>query len=146
VTERRVWTFQLRGGEPFSGQVATPNAFPAVVDHRGAASVWHLRLDEEEASQLEATLLSRGIRVTRWSTEESAEQAGLRARLRAAQSGEAEFPTVRCPGCFWLDVEGDAPCGYRSWPSTAVEEALASHERARADAEGCPIRTTTARS
>lgn len=136
---RRVWTFRLAGGDSFRGSVDIPNAFPAVIDHPGgkAMTVCSLRLSSEEAAQVEALLRSSGIRVQRWSVEETVEQRELRERLRAAP--DLEYPSVKCPGCFWLDFEGPRLCGYKGWAPAVITEALETYQRAREDVDGCPV-------
>lgn len=139
VVSRRVWTFHLRGGSPFRGTVGIPNAFPAAIDHPGgkATTVCALRLSLKEAEQVEELLRSSGVQVQRWSVEETTEQRELRDRLRTAP--DLVYPSVKCPGCFWLDLEGSSLCGYKGWPPVMVQEALATHPQAVTDADGCPV-------
>ena len=139
VVSRQVWTFLLRGGNPFRGSVDIPRAFPVVLDHPGgkARTVCSLRLSLEEAAQVEAVLQSSGVRVQRWSVEETAEQGALRERLRSAP--DLVYPSAKCPGCFWLDLEGPSLCGYKGWPPAMVQEALDTHARAVDDVAVCPV-------
>lgn len=136
---RRVWTFRLAGGSAFRGTINIPNAFPVRIDHPGEKSltVCSLRLSDGEATEMEAMLRMADIRVTRWSVEETPDQRQIRDRVRA--SADLELPTVKCPGCFWLDVEGDDPCGAVGWDPVVRHEAVEAHPRAQADLQSCPL-------
>lgn len=133
---RRVWTFRLAGGEPFDGVVGASMMFPVRVLHpggNGTTTICSLRLTVEEAQQVEQVLASTGIRVSRWTVDETPEQRALRDHQRQ------ELPTAKCPNCFWLDMEGLNPCGLRTWPEQAIVEALVAHDRAQVDADDCPL-------
>lgn len=142
--KRLVWSFRLTGGEPFRGQLGPTGAFPSAVDHPGgrATTLWTARATVEEADAVQEALEARGIRVARWAPEESDEQREERARLRAAQADEVVFPTAKCPTCFWLDMGAEEPCGMATWAVPVVLEAMAAHERARDDAQACPVRAS----
>ena len=131
-----LWTFRLVGGEPLS--LKARQGLPTM-EHQGSLSVWSILLTEEEASALEALLVEKGIKVGRWAEGPSAEQMAERSALLKAQAGEMEFPTARCPECFWMDLGEAGLCGLRGWHSAVREEALRTHARARGDALSCPL-------
>jgi hypothetical protein len=129
-----VWTFRLLGGEPLKMQVGLP-----WVEHDGSLSLWNLLLTAQQAYELETLLVSRGVRVSRWSEAPDAEAQAEREVLLKAQRGEVVYLTVQCPSCFWMDLGVEDRCGLRKWHKDTRDEALRMYDKARADALTCPL-------
>lgn len=74
----KVWTFILRGGEPF--QLRFNNKIGPPLDHNGGHTVWKMTGTEEEARSVETMLVGPtiGARVQRHTEEEDAEMVKAR--------------------------------------------------------------------
>jgi len=134
----RVRTYLVRGGG--SCTLAMPGNM--TVAHEGGFSLWALVLDDDGARQAEEAIRSVGATFTVTSDTENAEQVEERRALFAALDPR-DLPTSACPLCFWLDPMGTQRCGRRGWPAEQVQAALDAHEKARNDAEACPLNAQT---
>lgn len=74
----KVWTFILRGGEPF--QLKFNTKIGPRLDHGGGHTVWKMTGTEEEARSVEALVAGPtiGARVERHTEEEDAEMVKAR--------------------------------------------------------------------
>lgn len=84
----KVWTFLIRGGEPFRLGLST--RLGPLLDHKGGAgslTVWKMTGTAEEAVQVENMITGSliGARVQRHTEEEDAEM------VKARFQGEGEF-------------------------------------------------------
>lgn len=132
---RLTWTFKVRGGNAFT---LMREGCPRV-EHDGHLSLWTLVLTPEEAKQFEWLARGYAATVERFAEVEGPEQVAERENLLAAQAQDMVFPTVRCPECFWLDVNLPGLCGLVGWDAAVRAEATRVHEKARVDAVACPL-------
>lgn len=133
----KLWTFQIRGGEPFSIQ---PPGNPRQ-EHNGSMSVFHLVLTREQVNDIQQHLETTNpdCKVDAWPVaEETDDQAQERDVLLHGQE-DAVFPSTACPACFWFDPLDVGYCGWTAWAEETRKQALDSHEAARDGIGNCPV-------
>jgi hypothetical protein len=129
----RIWTFQLVGGSQFAIQ---PDGNPPV-SHDGSLSIWHLRLTDEQAEEVEGFCQAREVKVTKHADVVTEEQEAMHQRYMEADT--SVFPCGHCPNCYWLDLQVEHYCGHAAWVPERRRAALETFEQAHTDLEACPL-------
>lgn len=137
---RRLWVFQLWGGDSFRMQVkGNP-----VIAHDGRHSVLRCLCTEEEADGIEAAMEKHGCKVTKNCPHETSQQSQERKNLLQVLGGERPFPSPKCPECAWFDPHLDSLCGAgfapgQGWDDAAIQGSMTS-TKYQEDFNACPLR------
>jgi hypothetical protein len=137
---RKLWIFQVNGGEPFKLQ---PDGNPVMV-HDGGRSILRCICTADQAEELEAEMKIHGCAVLPNCPSETPEQNAERKNIMQVVGGDRPFPCTRCPECAWFDPHLDSLCGAgfakgNGWDDAAVEGSM-SNEKFRDDFAACPLR------
>jgi len=133
MSERLMWTFRIVGGDPFDLQVlGNPSA-----EHGGGLSIWHLRVTDPHALEIEEVAKLHGARVMAHCQTETDEQTAMHKKM--LESGDSLFSCLLCAECYWLDLQVEGYCGMTEWPPERRQAALESFEGAVEDAAACPV-------
>ncbi len=77
LMDRKVWTFCIRGGEPF--RLGLTDKIGPVLDHDGSMTIWKMVGTAEEAESVESMVTTLiGARVERHTEVEDAEMLAIR--------------------------------------------------------------------
>jgi hypothetical protein len=132
---RFVWSFLIENGSPVELFVRTGPP----LRHDGTSTVWQAVLTEKEADDLTDLLRKSGCSVRTFSQKETKDQRELRNKLHEALEGEGNYPTLKCPQCFFYDPNVEGGCNLEVWSNMVTELAL-TQEKALRDYLTCPLR------
>ena len=129
-----LWTFQFRGGSPFTLQVP----WNPPIDHPGGMSVCHVLCSDMMADTIEEHAKQNRCLVFRHKDGQTDEQA--EERLALLGDPDTVFLTGRCPECFWFDplLKDKNFCGMEGWERSFQVAGIQTHEKAIEDLLDCP--------
>ena len=127
----------ILGGDPFA--VRVPGNPP--LRHDGTRTIVPIYGSEETISKVYAIGQNHGCHIKVTSQGETPEARAERQAFLDAQSPDAVFPSIKCPGCYWFDLMLESNCGLDvddGWPEETVAAGRESEVGAECEAE-CPV-------
>ena len=135
----KMWTVLVTGGKPFDFQTG----INPPVSHSGGRTVAHLFMGEAEITQLRGLALLQGAVTKAWPMQGQSESQYQERQKRATSFDVAEFPSIACPNCPWVEPFQEEKCGYRSLPEESRAELLRTSEAHLEGLRDCPLAQST---
>lgn len=134
IVPMTLWTFQFRGGEPFTFQVP----WNPLIEHKGSMSVAHILCSQATKDTIAQFAQDHEVIVGFWSEGQTKEQEAERVAMLG--DPEAVYLTAKCSDCFWFDpkLKDNNFCGVEGWDRGFQMAGCQVHERAVHDLFDCP--------